>query len=74
MLRKLYDWTMALAARPYALAALFAVAFIESSFFPIPPDVLIIPMVLAARPRWWTRCCPAAITGSWSGCAAMCRR
>lgn len=53
MLRGLYDWTMGLAARPYALLALFVIAFVESSFFPIPPDVLIIPMVLAARPKWW---------------------
>ena len=52
MLRRLYDWTMDLAARPYAMWALFAVAFVESSFFPIPPDVLIIPMVLAARQKW----------------------
>lgn len=52
MLRRLYDWTMGLAARPDAMLALFIVAFVESSFFPIPPDVLIIPMVLAARSRW----------------------
>ncbi|MDO5658977.1 MAG: DedA family protein, partial [Paracoccus sp. (in: a-proteobacteria)] len=46
MLRRLYDWTMGLASHRHAIWALFAVAFIESSFFPIPPDVLIIPMVL----------------------------
>lgn len=63
MLRKLYDWTMGLAARPFALAALFVVAFVESSFFPIPPDVLIIPMVLAARPRWW-RIAAVGVAGS----------
>lgn len=63
MLRKLYDWTMGLAARPDALAALFAVSFIESSFFPIPPDVLIIPMVLAARGRW-LRIATVATAGS----------
>lgn len=51
MLRRLYDWTMSLAAHPHALWALAAVAFIESSVFPIPPDVLMIPMVLAARNR-----------------------
>ncbi len=49
MLRNLYDRTMALAGHRHALWALAAVAFIESSVFPIPPDVLIIPMVLAAR-------------------------
>lgn len=53
MLRKLYDWTMGLAAHPHAMVALFVIAFVESAFFPIPPDVLIIPMVLAARPKWW---------------------
>ena len=40
MIRPLYDWTMALAAKPYALWALALIAFAESSFFPIPPDVL----------------------------------
>ena len=53
LLRQLYDWTMGLAASPHALWALFFIAFIESSFFPIPPDILIIPMVLAARRRAW---------------------
>ena len=49
MLRRLYDQTMALAATPYATWALVLVAFAESSVFPIPPDVLLIPMILAAR-------------------------
>ncbi|MCA8926489.1 MAG: DedA family protein [Alphaproteobacteria bacterium] len=51
MLRRLYDQTMALAMTPYATWALVAVAFAESSFFPIPPDVVLIPMILAARDR-----------------------
>lgn len=51
MLRKLYDWTMDLATKPYAYWALFAVAFIESSFFPIPPDLLLIPLIIAAPTR-----------------------
>ena len=54
MLRRTYDWTMGLAAHRHATSALVAVAFIESSFFPIPPDVLLIPMILAARERAWT--------------------
>ena len=45
--RKIYDYTLDLAARKNALAWLFAISFIESSFFPIPPDIMIIPMVLA---------------------------
>ncbi len=53
MLQRLYDWTMRLAASRHALWALVAVAFIESSFFPIPPDVLLIPMMLAARRDAW---------------------
>ncbi|GLQ05323.1 YqaA family protein [Sneathiella chinensis] len=53
MLRRLYDYTMGLAARPRAKALLGGVAFIESSVFPIPPDVLLIPMVLANRDQAW---------------------
>jgi membrane protein YqaA with SNARE-associated domain len=53
MLRRTYDWTMDLAARPNAMFWLAAIAFAESSFFPIPPDILIIPMVLAAPTRAW---------------------
>ncbi|GGB07961.1 YqaA family protein [Allosediminivita pacifica] len=53
MLRRLYDWTMAQAESPYALWVLAGVAFIESSVFPIPPDVLMIPMILAAPRRAW---------------------
>ena len=47
--RKIYDKTLDLASRPNALAWLFAISFIESSFFPIPPDIMIIPMVLACQ-------------------------
>jgi membrane protein YqaA with SNARE-associated domain len=50
-LRGLYDWTMANASGRHAWAALFAVSFAESSFFPIAPDVMLIPMVLADRSR-----------------------
>ncbi len=52
MLRKLYDFTMALAATRHAERGLAGVSFIESSVFPIPPDVLLIPMVLAERAKW----------------------
>lgn len=50
MIRRLYDWTMGLAGHRHAFWALGVVAFIESSVFPIPPDVLMIPMILA-RPH-----------------------
>jgi membrane protein YqaA with SNARE-associated domain len=53
MLRRLYDWTLSLAASRHALWALAAVSFIESSVFPIPPDALLIPMVIAAPSRAW---------------------
>ncbi len=52
MLRRLYDWTMSLAATRHAERALAGVSFVESSFFPIPPDVLLIPMVLSDRAKW----------------------
>ncbi|PIE06430.1 MAG: cytochrome B [Rhodobacterales bacterium] len=51
MLKRLYDWTISLAESRYALWALFAVAFVESSVFPIPPDVLMIPMIIAMPRR-----------------------
>lgn len=51
MFRKLYDWTMALAASRRAGWWLSAVSFAESSFFPIPPDVMLVPMALARRDR-----------------------
>jgi len=50
MLRKAYDWVMNLAGSRHAPAALAAVSFAESSFFPVPPDVMLAPMVLA-RPQ-----------------------
>ncbi len=53
MLQWLYDRTLGLAGHRQALWALAVVAFAESSVFPIPPDILIIPMVLAARARAW---------------------
>ena len=53
MIRRLYDWTIALADHPRALWVLGAVAFVESSVFPITPDVLMIPMILARPSRAW---------------------
>ncbi|MEJ2014484.1 MAG: DedA family protein [Limibacillus sp.] len=53
MLRRLYDWTLEMSARPGATRVLAGVAFIESSFFPIPPDAMIIPMIVADRTKAW---------------------
>jgi membrane protein YqaA with SNARE-associated domain len=50
----MYDWMMGMAGSPRAPWALGVVSFIESSFFPIPPDVMLIPMVLRDRSKaWW---------------------
>ena len=53
MLHRLYDWTLGLAAHKHAILALALISLVESSVFPIPPDILLIPMVLAARDRAW---------------------
>jgi membrane protein YqaA with SNARE-associated domain len=54
MLRRAYDWCVAAAYRPYALWLMGLVSFMESSFFPIPPDVMLIPMSLARPKNAWT--------------------
>ena len=51
LLRRLYDWCVAAAGKRHALVILTAVAFAESSFFPIPPDVMLVPMSLARPDR-----------------------
>ena len=53
MLKRIYDWCIAAADKPYALWILAAVSFAESSFFPIPPDVMLLPMSLARPKRAW---------------------
>lgn len=70
MLRRLYDWTFSLAQTRYALWALAFVAFIESSVFPIPPDILLIPLILSAPKRAWlvaTICTIASVLGGGLG-------
>ena len=51
MIRGLYDWTIGLAGHRHALWALALVSFLESSVFPIPPDILMIPMIIAGPSR-----------------------
>jgi membrane protein YqaA with SNARE-associated domain len=70
MLRRLYDRVLRLAASPFAPLWLAAIAFAESSFFPIPPDVLLVPMALA-RPdrafRYAAICTVASVVGGVAG-------
>lgn len=70
MIRALYDWTLRLAARPRASYALGAVSFADSSFFPVPPDALLIPMVIADRRRAWRLafiCTVTSVLGAMAG-------
>ena len=53
LIRKLYDWVLHWATTRYAIPVLFVISFVESSFFPIPPDVLLIAMVIAAPSGWF---------------------
>ncbi len=72
MLRRTYNWCTAAADKPYALWILAAVAFAESSFFPVPPDVMLLPMALARPQRAWlfaTVCTIASVAGGVLGYA-----
>ena len=53
MLRRLYDWTIRMAGHRHALRVLAAVSFAESSFFPVIPELMLIPMVLEQRDKAW---------------------
>jgi membrane protein YqaA with SNARE-associated domain len=66
MLRRIYDWCVAAADKPYALWVLGAVSFAESSFFPVPPDIMLLPMSLARPRRAWlfaALCTAASVAG-----------
>lgn len=70
LVRRLYDWTLGWAYRPSAGWALFILSFCESSFFPIPPDVLLMPLVLGNRKRWFRyalACSVASVLGACLG-------
>lgn len=62
MLKRIYDWCIDAAHKPYALWIMGAVAFAESSFFPVPPDVMLIPMSLARPQRAWVYAMVCTIT------------
>ncbi|MBN9080300.1 MAG: cytochrome B [Rhizobiales bacterium 62-17] len=66
MFKRLYDWTLSLAGSPRATPALAAISFAESSFFPIPPDVVLVPMALAKPEKafyYATVCTIASVLG-----------
>ena len=67
-LRRSYDWTIQWADTRQGLAALFLIAIAESSFFPIPPDVLLIAIV-AANSKRWLQAAAICSAGSFIGAA-----
>jgi membrane protein YqaA with SNARE-associated domain len=72
VLQRTYQWMMSLAGRRRAPWALAAVAFAESSFFPVPPDAMLVPMVLARPDRAWVlagACTAASVVGGFFGYA-----
>jgi membrane protein YqaA with SNARE-associated domain len=71
-IRRLYDWVLSWAESRYGMVALVVLAFAESSFFPIPPDVLLIALCLGARHKWLhyaAACSVASVLGGLGGYA-----
>ena len=72
LLRRFYDWAVDAAHKPHALWTMGAIAFAESSFFPVPPDVMLIPMALARPERAYLMaawCTAASVVGGLVGYA-----
>jgi membrane protein YqaA with SNARE-associated domain len=72
MFRRLYDWTLRLAGHRHAMRSMAAISFAESSFFPIPPDVMVVPMIIARRDQAYliaTVCTVASVLGGVAGYA-----
>jgi membrane protein YqaA with SNARE-associated domain len=72
MFRGLYDWTLRLANHRHAIRSMGMISFAESSFFPIPPDVMLVPMILARRDQAWliaTVCTLTSVAGGMLGYA-----
>jgi len=72
LLRRMYDWCIEAAHKPHAMWTMGALAFAESSFFPVPPDVMLIPMALARPQRAYVMalwCTIASVAGGLVGYA-----
>lgn len=67
MLKRMYDWCIDAAHKPYALWIMGIVSFAESSFFPVPPDVMLIPMSLARPQRAWLYAAVCTVTSVLGG-------
>jgi membrane protein YqaA with SNARE-associated domain len=67
LLRRLYDWCLVAAHKPHALWTMGAVSFAESSFFPVPPDVMLIPMALARPERAYVMAAWCTVTSVLGG-------
>lgn len=70
LVRKIYDYVINLSGNKHALAWLFVISFVESSFFPIPPDIMLIPMILATPKQAWKIagiCTIASVIGAYLG-------
>ena len=67
MIRKLYDWILKWSETRYAIPALGVLSFIESSFFPIPPDILLIAIVVAAPSKWFKAALVCSVTSVMGG-------
>lgn len=68
MMRGLYDWSMQMMSGSHALWILCGIAFVESSFFPIPPDILLIPLVLAQRKKAFHIAAACTVSSVLGGC------
>jgi membrane protein YqaA with SNARE-associated domain len=66
-MRRLYDWVMGLARHRFAIPFMGVVSFAESSFFPIPPDVMLVPMILANRRKAFTIAAVCTVTSVLGG-------
>ncbi|MDC0194723.1 DedA family protein [Alphaproteobacteria bacterium] len=72
LLRKLYEWTLAKAAHKNASWFLSIVSFTESSFFPIPPDIILIPMIIAKKTKAFFYAFICTISSLFGGVAGYC--